>query len=131
MPLLVLANKIDLLAPADRACEEVRGWATLDRELSLGDADDGEGFDDLTGGSRRRRSRRVQYGGGGVAGGGGSAGGRWSILGVSASRRINLAQLLRWLVLQAHGAGEHFTRHRLHGQISFTTPLHLKYIIHK
>lgn len=111
MPLLVLANKIDLLAPADRACEEVRGWATLARELSLRGTDDDQGFDDLTGGSRRRRSRRVRYGGdgeagGGVAGGGGSAGGRWSILGVSASRRINLAQLLRWLVLQAHGAGD-------------------------
>jgi small GTP-binding protein len=111
MPLLVLANKIDLLAPADRACEEVRGWATLARELSLMDVDDdAEGFDDHTASgstSRRRRGRRVHYGGGGgVTGGGGSAGGRWSILGVSASRGTNLAQLLRWLVLQAHSVGE-------------------------
>ena len=43
--LLVLANKIDLLGPADRACEEVRGWATLARELSLLDVDDVEPFE--------------------------------------------------------------------------------------
>lgn len=71
MPLLVLANKVDLLPPAERAVEEVRGWAALAHELHL-DAMD-------------VRS--------------------WSVLGVSALRRTNLDKVVRWLVLQAHGAG--------------------------
>ena len=31
---------------------------------------------------------------------------RWSVLGVSATRLTNLDKVLRWLVLQAHGAGQ-------------------------
>lgn len=122
LPLLVLANKIDLLAPADRACEEVRGWASLAHELSLMDADS-SGFADHScqgGGHRNRnRSRRrslgedsvdreAYYDGDlGVGGGGGvGSGGRWSVLGVSATRAVNLDKVLRWLVLQAHGVGD-------------------------
>ena len=71
LPLLVLANKIDLMPPAERAYEEVRGWATLAEALNLD-----------TWGTQR-----------------------WSILGVSASRLINLDKVVRWLILQAHGVG--------------------------
>ena len=70
LPLLVLANKVDLLPPTERACEEVRGWSAMAEELSL----------DCSGTQR------------------------WSVLGVSATRQTNLDKLLRWLVLQAHGA---------------------------
>jgi GTPase SAR1 family protein len=77
MPLLVLANKADLLPPADRAGEELRGWPTLVRELNLDSGTDADG-------------RHV----------------RWSVLGVSATRRSNLDKVLRWLLLQAHGAGD-------------------------
>lgn len=71
LPLLVLANKVDLLPPTDRACEEVRGWSALAEELSL----------DLSGTHQ------------------------WSVLGISATRLTNVDKVLRWLVLQAHGAG--------------------------
>ena len=76
MPLLVLANKVDLLSPAERATQEVRGWAALVQELNLDCASDGH------------------------------SGQRWSVLSVSATRRINLEKIVRWLVLQAHGAGD-------------------------
>lgn len=71
LPLLVLANKADLLAPTDRASEELRGWPSLVQELNL----------DMIENSR------------------------WCILGLSATRRSNLDKVLRWLILQAHGAG--------------------------
>jgi ADP-ribosylation factor-like protein 8 len=72
VPLLVLANKVDLLPPAVRATEEMRGWATLAQELNLDCVREN----------------------------------RWSVLGVSATRRTNLDKVMRWLVLQAHGAGD-------------------------
>ena len=73
-PLLTrLANKVDLLSPADRASEEVRGWPALAEELNL----------DCMGGQQE-----------------------WSLLGISAVRLTNLDKVLRWLVLQAHGAGD-------------------------
>jgi small GTP-binding protein len=75
LPLLVLANKVDLLTPADRAREEVSGWRALVEQLNLG----GE----VSGASSRQ----------------------WSVLGVSATRGTNLDKVVRWLVLQAHGAG--------------------------
>lgn len=74
LPLLVLANKVDLLSPLERATAEVRGWEELARELHL-DAME-------------------------------TSCGRWSVLGVSATRRTNLDKVLRWLVLQAHGVGD-------------------------
>ena len=76
MPLLVLANKVDLLPPAERASEELRGWPNLMEELLLDQLLDGSNMES-----------------------------KWSILGVSATRRSNLDKVLRWLVLQAHGAG--------------------------
>jgi signal recognition particle receptor subunit beta len=72
MPLLILANKTDLLPPHQRAQQELRGWPILVEGLSLGGA-----TSDLGG---------------------------WSVLGVSSTRRTNLSQVLRWLVLKAHGA---------------------------
>ena len=72
MPLLVLANKVDLLPPTHRAGEEVRGWNSLAEELNLNC-------------SGRQR---------------------WSVLGISATRLTNLDKVLRWLVLQAHGADQ-------------------------
>lgn len=70
--LLVLVNKVDLLPPAQRASEELRGWPTLVQELNLDCLD---------------------------------AQCRWSVLGLSATRRSNLDKVLRWLLLEAHGAG--------------------------
>ena len=78
LPLLVLATKIDLLPPADRAVMEMQGWRELAHELHL-DREPGQ-----------------------APGGGG----HWSILGVSATRGVNLTKVLRWIVLQAHGAGK-------------------------
>ena len=84
LPLLVLANKADLLAPIDRASEEIRGWPMLVQELSL------DTLEDVN----------------------------WCILGVSATRQSNLDKILRWLILQAHGAGG--TRKGEEGEIGST-----------
>mmetsp|Transcript_35 Transcript_35/g.118 ORF Transcript_35/g.118 Transcript_35/m.118 type:complete len:259 (+) Transcript_35:65-841(+) len=74
LPLLVLANKVDLLPPADRAFYEVSGWRSLIEQLNLG----------------VESTEHSQ---------------RWSVLGVSATRSINLEKVVRWLVLQAHQVG--------------------------
>lgn len=73
IPLLVLANKVDLLPLAERAYEEGSGWHSLIEQLNLG-LESTDAF-------------------------------RWSVLGISATRSINVDKLVRWLVLQAHGAG--------------------------
>ena len=80
MPLLVLANKVDLLPPARRAQEEAEGWSTLVQALNLDYISaDAPGL---------------------------GLGQRWNVLPVSATRRTNLNRVLRWLVLRAHGARE-------------------------
>lgn len=76
MPLLVLANKVDLLRPAERAEQEVRGWPTLVKALNLDYVN-------------------PAY--------------PWTILAISATRRIQLDKIMRWLVLKAHGADEDAT----------------------
>jgi len=85
MPLLVLASKVDLLPPNERAMAEIRGWSEMARELHLL-SDGGDSNGDTAPDGRRRH--------------------HWSMLGVSATRGTNLDQVLRWLVLQAHGVGE-------------------------
>ena len=69
IPLLVLANKTDLLAAEARERYAANGWALLIQELQLDHA-----------------PCRT-----------------WSVLGVSALRQQNLAKLMRWIVLRAHG----------------------------
>lgn len=70
LPLLVIANKIDLLTPAVQQQEEQRGWSQLVAQLRL----------------ERLGSHR------------------FSVLGASATKLTNMDKVVRWLILQAHGA---------------------------
>ena len=56
MPLLVLANKADLLSPAERASEEMRGWPNLVKQLNLEFMDSSENGWSVLGVSATRRS---------------------------------------------------------------------------